>query len=262
MTHKYKTNKYTYNLLHTWNPQSDESEKVHIKFRWCHFIHLEDLNYLHFFFFFKFLGPVGKSICMFVCQTIRTNCSMPHSNLELDSNSNAKCFFITLSHAYFHFWGHECLSNRLISKRYPKSNASPWVEESSTSRAFHTHDTWYFWLSENTLHERFITKRWHWAWMQTLQLTINPLNPAGRFNGLCKQGPKNLADRFSGICYGVSKTRRPSKPAHVRLIINWIVYTGRYQATLRSQVESSSLFSFHTICNLLTGFLYSMHDFA
>ena len=83
---------------------------------------------------------------------------------------------------------------------------------------------------------------------------INPLNPAGRFSGLRKQGPKNPAGRFSGICYGVSKTRRAFKPAHVRLIIKWFVYTGRYQATLRSQVESSSLFSFRTICNLLTGF--------
>ena len=68
------------------------------------------------------------------------------------------------------------------------------------------------------------------------------------------RGPKTPAGRFSGICYGVSKTRRAFKPAHVRLIIKWFVYTGRYQATLRSQVESSSLFSFRTICNLLTGF--------
>ena len=83
---------------------------------------------------------------------------------------------------------------------------------------------------------------------------LNPLNPAGRFSGLRKQGPRNPAGRFSGICYGVSKTRRAFKPAHVRLIIKWFVYTGRYQATLRSQVESSSLFSFLTICNLLTGF--------
>ena len=83
---------------------------------------------------------------------------------------------------------------------------------------------------------------------------FNPLNPAGRFSGLRKQGPRNPAGRFSGICYGVSKTRRAFKPAHVRLIIKWFVYTGRYHATLRSQVESSSLFSFLTICNLLMGF--------
>ena len=83
---------------------------------------------------------------------------------------------------------------------------------------------------------------------------VNPLNPAGGLSGLRKQRPRNPAGRFSGICYGVSKTRRAFKPAHVRLIIQWFVYTGRYQATLRSQVESSSLFSFRTICNLLTGF--------
>ena len=48
--------------------------------------------------------------------------------------------------------------------------------------------------------------------------SFNPLNPAARFSGLRKQGAKNLAGRFSGICYGVSKTRRASKPAHVRPI--------------------------------------------
>ena len=85
-------------------------------------------------------------------------------------------------------------------------------------------------------------------------LNFNPLNPAGRFSGLRKQGPRNPAGRFSGIWYGVSKTRRAFKPVHVRLTIKWFVYTGRYQATLGSQVESSSLFSFLTICNLLTGF--------
>ena len=84
---------------------------------------------------------------------------------------------------------------------------------------------------------------------------FNPLNPAGRFSGLCKRGSKNPTGRFAGICYGASKTRRASKPAHVRSIINWSVYSGRYQATLRSQVESSSLFSFRTTCNLLTGFV-------
>ena len=87
-----------------------------------------------------------------------------------------------------------------------------------------------------------------------LRLTLNPLNPAGRFSGLRKHGAKNPAGRFSGICFGVSKTQRASKPAHVRPKINWFVYTGRYQATLKSQVESSSLFNFRTICNLLTGF--------
>ena len=68
------------------------------------------------------------------------------------------------------------------------------------------------------------------------------------------RGPETRLAGFSGICYGVSKTRWAFKPGHVRLIIKWFVYTGRYQATLRSQVESSSLFSFLTICNLLTGF--------
>ena len=68
------------------------------------------------------------------------------------------------------------------------------------------------------------------------------------------RGAKNPTGRFSSICCGVSKTWRASKPAHVRSTINWFVYTGRYQATLRSQVESSSLFSFRTTYNLLMGF--------
>ena len=89
---------------------------------------------------------------------------------------------------------------------------------------------------------------------QSEKAEINPLNPAGRFSALRKQGAKNPTSWFSAIFYGVSKTRRASKPAHVRSIINWFVYTGRYQATLRSQVESSSLFSFCTTYNLPTGF--------
>ena len=69
-----------------------------------------------------------------------------------------------------------------------------------------------------------------------------------------KGGAQNPTSQYTGICYGVSKTRRECKPAHVRSIINCFVYTGRYQATLRSQVESSNLFSFGITCNLLWGF--------
>ena len=76
----------------------------------------------------------------------------------------------------------------------------------------------------------------------------------GRYSGLLKGGAKNPIGRYTGICYGVSKTRRECKPAHVRSIINHFVYTGQYQATLRSQVESSSLFSFGIPYNLLCGF--------
>ena len=41
--------------------------------------------------------------------------------------------FITLTNVNFCFWGHDCLSDRLIVKRYSTSNASPWVEEKSSS---------------------------------------------------------------------------------------------------------------------------------
>ena len=50
--------------------------------------------------------------------------------------------------------------DRSISKCYPKNNAAPWVEKSSTSRAFRAHVTRFFWSLENTLHECFITEWW------------------------------------------------------------------------------------------------------
>ena len=52
------------------------------------------------------------------------------------------------------FWGQERLADRSISKRYLKSDIATRVEKSSTSRAIHAHDTGYYWLSENVLHER------------------------------------------------------------------------------------------------------------
>ena len=44
--------------------------------------------------------------------------------VKLDSYSKAKHFSIIFSYAHFRFWGHERLSDRSISKRYPKSDAS------------------------------------------------------------------------------------------------------------------------------------------
>ena len=38
-----------------------------------------------------------------------------------------------------------------LSKRYPKSDIATQVEKSSTSRAFHAHDTGSYWSSENAL---------------------------------------------------------------------------------------------------------------
>ena len=93
-----------------------------------------------------------------------------------------------------------------------------------------------------------------WETAMSCDCYFNPLNPAGRFSGLRKRRSKSPVGWFSGICYGVSKTRRASKAAYIRANINWFVYTGRYQAILRSQVESSSLFSFCTTCNLLADF--------
>ena len=55
---------------------------------------------------------------------------------------------IAFLHAHFLFWWHEHLSDRSISKRYPKSDAAPWVQTSSISKVFHAHDTWFYWSSE------------------------------------------------------------------------------------------------------------------
>ena len=53
-----------------------------------------------------------------------------------------KAFFIVFSHAHFRFWGQECLSDRSILKRYPKSDAAPWVEKIQLQERFTlmTHD--------------------------------------------------------------------------------------------------------------------------
>ena len=48
---------------------------------------------------------------------------------------------LNLLHTHFCFWGHERLTDRSISKRYPKSDATPWAEKKfnfkSVSRSWH-----------------------------------------------------------------------------------------------------------------------------
>ena len=46
-----------------------------------------------------------------------------------------KACFITLSHAHFHSWSQVCLSNRSISKRYPKRDVASWVEKKSNFKS-------------------------------------------------------------------------------------------------------------------------------
>ena len=43
-------------------------------------------------------------------------------------------------------------------ENYPKSDATPWLEKTSTSRACQAHDTRFYWLGENALY------RWVVAW--------------------------------------------------------------------------------------------------
>ena len=62
------------------------------------------------------------------------------------------------------FWHLEHLTDRSISKRNAKSDIAPRVEKSSTSKAFHAHDTWFYCV---------------WVWMETLSLTIQHWKNAG-----------------------------------------------------------------------------------
>ena len=78
-------------------------------------------------------------------------------------------FFIALSHAHFRF-----LRSRTVLPTIDRyQNATPrasWDEKSSTSRAFHSCDTGFYWSSENPVHEHFIASSSIWIWMKTLQL--------------------------------------------------------------------------------------------
>ena len=90
-----------------------------------------------------------------------------------NSYSNAS-FFVSLCRMHFSgFWGHKCLADKLISNRYAKSNIAPWFwKKSSTSRTFHAHDTWFYWSSENALHEHLSLSSGVWVWMEMLQLIV------------------------------------------------------------------------------------------
>ena len=109
-----------------------------------------------FWNFFNFLF-------FFCTQKVKKLCSI---GLMLNSYSNTKRFFIPLLHVHLCFWDHEHLSDRSISKGYPKSDTAPRVEKSSTSRALHAHDTWFYWSSENALHERLSLNSGVWVWME------------------------------------------------------------------------------------------------
>ena len=91
--------------------------------------------------------------------------SISRLHLKLNSYSNSKRFFIALLHAHFCFWGHEHLSDILIWKCYPKGWCLSLSLKSSTSRAFHAHNTVFSWLSKNALHERFVAEQWHGVYL-------------------------------------------------------------------------------------------------
>ena len=81
-----------------------------------------------------------------------------HKAHKLNSYSNAKHFSMALSHSHFRLWGHERLTHRLISKRYPKSDAVPWVE-----KKFQLQEHFTLMAHDSFGHLSI------WAWMETLQ---------------------------------------------------------------------------------------------
>ena len=92
---------------------------------------------------------------MFFWYRLKQNC------IKLDSYSNAQnfvlfCFFVLFFlHSLactFPFWGLKRLSDRLISNAITRAIPLHKLKKSSTSRAFHAHDTWFYRSSENALH--------------------------------------------------------------------------------------------------------------
>ena len=76
-------------------------------------------------------------------------------------------FFIAPSHVHFHFWGREGLSDRSISKCYPKE---PCRSMSWKKLYFKSVSISFYGSSEIVLHECFISEWWCGVWMKTLQL--------------------------------------------------------------------------------------------
>ena len=101
-----------------------------------------------------------------VMVSYQLHCQTKKGSFKLNSYTNAKYFFVASSHAYFHFWGHELLTDGLISKHYPKSDAAIWFEKSSNSRAENICDTRFCYLTKIVLHEHFIAEQWLGVWME------------------------------------------------------------------------------------------------
>ena len=168
-----------------WLPEGREDMSITDQLRNCHvrFLHsIIEINYFHVseikwpilrmfvliwmhFFLDKFKSGNGKinpwlkkagniltEVCMHLISVWR--------RLKLDSNSNTERVFIALSHAHFRFWGHDRPSNRSISKRYPRSDAAPWVGKKfnfkSVSRSWHRIP---------------LVVRKRWVWIETLMVT-------------------------------------------------------------------------------------------
>ena len=86
---------------------------------------------------------------------------------KLNSYSNTSVFSSLCRMRISVFWGHERLSDRSISKHYPKSDITPWVEKSSASRAFCAHDTGLIHLNENaTAHCKALKNASVQVWIQ------------------------------------------------------------------------------------------------
>ena len=129
----------------------------------------------HFPFFSICFGAFSKVSCFFIeSHSYAWICIHMYVLLifcfKLISYSNASVCLLLCRMRISVFWGQEHLSDRLISKRYLKSDIVTWVEKSSTSRAIHARDTGFYWSSENALHEHFIASSGVGVWMKMLQL--------------------------------------------------------------------------------------------
>ena len=80
-------------------------------------------------------------------------------------------FSIVLLHAHFHFLRSQASLRWIDIKTLSQEGFRSTIWKSLTSRAFHTHDTGFYWSSENALYKCFIAEWERGVWMENLQLT-------------------------------------------------------------------------------------------
>ena len=126
---------------------------------------------------------------------------------KLNSYSNAKHFSLALSHAHFRFWGHERLTDRLISKRSLKSHLAQWVKKKKFNFTFFKSMT-----QDSIGHLKMLCmsvlslSSGVWVWMETLQLIAQRWKNASVLVWLQLQTiytdiVKHHVSRFTGLVF-------------------------------------------------------------